>query len=173
MTENSTYGIIPDEQAHAILKRIGSLVKTHRQQRQWSMAQLAEKAGTSSSMISDLENNKGKVPSMFTLMSIARALNIPDDSFVKIFWSFNKAPIQLDKSAETAISELLLGFHVPTNTIDDIMILLNIIKTIGHMYQIKNSKTQIEGLTIEDKSFEYANALIDLYSQYDHKSKNK
>ena len=174
MADNNTYGIIPKEQAEQILKRIGSLVKTHRQQKQWSMAQLAEQSGTSSSLISDLENNKGKVPSMFTLMSIARALNIPDDGLIKIFISFNKTARELPDSAEISLRNLLLGFNVPTNAVNDIVILLNMISMIGNMYHKKNEKVIAKNLpTFDEQSIVYMNELVNLYSQYNGKTNNK
>lgn len=167
MTETNTYGIIPKEQVDKILKRIGKLVNTHRQQKQWSMAQLAKYSGTSSSLISDLENCKGKVPSMFTLMSIARALNIPDDSLIKIFLMFNKEE-RSETNAETLLHNLLLTYQVPTGAVNDVIILLNMLAKIGDMYHNKNSKS-----VSEENSVQVMNELINLYSQYDQKTKSK
>lgn len=137
------------------------------------MAQLAEKSGTSSSLISDLENNKGKVPRMFTLMSIARALNIPDDSLIKIFMKYNKAPREIGESAESTLQKLLLGFQLPTSTVNDAMMLLKMISSIGTIHSIKNSNVKLEeGITMyEQNSVNYLNELVDLYSQYSHKTK--
>ena len=167
MAETNTYGIIPKEQVEQILKRIGKLVNTHRLQKQWSMAQLAKYSGTSSSLISDLENYKGKVPSMFTLMSIARALNIPDDSLIKTFNMFNKVP-RTETNAETMLHNLLLNYQVPTGSVNDVIILLNMLAKIGDMYHNKNSKA-----VSEENSVQVMNELINLYSQYDHKTKLK
>lgn len=173
MAETNAYGIIPKEQAEQILKRIGKLVNTHRLQKQWSMAQLAKYSGTSSSLISDLENYKGKVPSMFTLMSIARALNIPDDSLIKTFNMFNKVP-RTETNAETMLHNLLLNYQVPTGSVNDIIILLTMLSKIGEMYHRKNSKTVVKDIpTVEENSVQVMNELINLYSQYDHKTKLK
>lgn len=54
----------------------GGRIRTLRSEREWTLDQLAEKAGVSKSLLSKLENLEGSNPSMDTLFKIATALQI-------------------------------------------------------------------------------------------------
>jgi len=55
----------------------GSYLKQIREQKNWSINQLADLAGISTSQISRIENGKRGVPKPQTIEKIARALNVP------------------------------------------------------------------------------------------------
>ncbi|WP_046225578.1 helix-turn-helix domain-containing protein [Paenibacillus dauci] len=55
----------------------GSYLKQIREQKNWSINQLADLAGISTSQISRIENGKRGVPKPQTIEKITRALNVP------------------------------------------------------------------------------------------------
>ena len=67
-----------------ILRDVGDLIKTTRDRRKMTMSELAQKAGVSSSVISDLENYKGIMPNIYTLLTIANALELPEETLLEI-----------------------------------------------------------------------------------------
>lgn len=68
----------------------------------------------------------------------------------------------------------MTNYQVPTGSVNDIIILLTMLSKIGEMYHRKNSKTVVKGVpTLEENSVEFMNELINLYSQYDHKTNPK
>lgn len=127
--------IISKDDMKLILKNIGELIRTSRQNKGWSMANLATKSGISSSLISDLENNKGKVPNIFTLVAIARALEIPDETFISSIWSKVSSTcsrIKLEDRLRTALSE----YGVPSRFITNIMEYAKIISALSYTSQM-------------------------------------
>lgn len=54
-------------------------LKNARKQKGWSIAQLARESGVSVGVISDLENDKGKVPSLVNFIALTRALDMPEE----------------------------------------------------------------------------------------------
>ena len=60
---------------------------------------------------------------------------------------FNKAAMELPNSAEISLRNLLLGYSIPTNAVNDIIILLNMISMIGNMYHKKNEKELLFNLS--------------------------
>jgi transcriptional regulator with XRE-family HTH domain len=61
-------------------RAIGEKLRTARQEQKMSLRELAEKADTSASMLSQIENGKA-FPSVRSIYSIASALNLPVDYF--------------------------------------------------------------------------------------------
>ncbi len=74
------------EQVKQVLHNIGDTIKQARINKELSMSDLAKQSGISSSVISDLENYKNVMPSIQTLMLIANALELPEDTFIKEVW---------------------------------------------------------------------------------------
>lgn len=172
MTETrKNTGIMSEEEVKGILRNIGEMIKTARNNKGWSMAQLAEKSGISSSLISDLENNKGKVPNIFTLISIARALNLADDEFIKGFWNQSKTVRKRNKQSvqETVVSNALLEYGIPQKALGGVMNYINMIVKVGNMYDIwfKRSNNMVANKQEADKIFsETEIELLKLYSDF-------
>lgn len=103
-----------------IIENIGEVIKTTRTAKKWSMAKLAEEAAISSSLISDLENNKGKTPNIYTLIAIARALDIPDETFIEKIWK-NVSKENKVISNDVKLRTALLDYGVPEQYIGNIM----------------------------------------------------
>jgi transcriptional regulator with XRE-family HTH domain len=157
-----------------ILKNIGEMIRNARINKRWSMAQLAEKSGISSSLISDLENNKGKVPNIFTLISIARALNLADDEFINGFWNQAKTipKRQEQTSLESTIRHDLQNYGLPQKALIEIMNIINILMLVKKMYHMKyesDETGEIPYIFCHKEYNETQNELLDYY--YNHYSK--
>ena len=147
--------IISKDDMKLILKNIGELIRTSRQNKGWSMANLANKSGISSSLISDLENNKGKVPNIFTLIAIARALEIPDETFIASIWN-NVSPACNKIKPEDKIRTALSEYGVPNVAITNIMLYAKIFARLANYMEIYNLqelvyKSEIEQGTEREK----------------------
>ena len=137
MAEKKNTGNMSKDEVTKILKNIGDMIQAERAKKGWSMAQLAEISGISSSLISDLENNKGKVPNIFTLISIARALNLTDDEFIKAFWAQTKPVVRrkTERDKEDEVRTALLEYGIPSSILKGIMDYINIIVKLSDLYE--------------------------------------
>ena len=105
------------------------------------MAQLANMSNLSSSLISDLENHKGKTPNIYTLVAIARALDIPDGTFIEKIWqnvNIHNKEISDDNKLRTA----LLDYGVPEQYVKNIMDYATFLASISKVEL--NSKVIVE-----------------------------
>ena len=59
------------------LHKLGDLIKSTRKEQGLSLQDVYLLSGISSSVISDLENHKGAIPSIYTLFSILNVLEVP------------------------------------------------------------------------------------------------
>lgn len=171
MAEKKNTGNISEIEVTNILKNIGEMIKTERTKKNWSMADLADKSGISSSLISDLENKKGKVPNIFTLISIARALNLADDEFIKSFWRQSKTVRRKNKQSEqeSEVRKSLLEYGIPQKALGGVMDYINMIIKAGNMYEIWQSRTNgmVKDKKEADEKFALAEQeLLKLYSDF-------
>lgn len=77
------------EKINQILFELGDLVKNKRKEKAIKISDLSKLSGVSSSVISDFENHKGVMPSIFTLFSIMYYLEISSSETINKF-----SPIQ-------------------------------------------------------------------------------
>ncbi|MBB1200755.1 XRE family transcriptional regulator [Enterobacteriaceae bacterium 89] len=64
-----------------IAHHLATTLKTLRQQREWSLAKLAEETGVSKAMLGQIERNESS-PTVATLWKIATGLNVPFSLFI-------------------------------------------------------------------------------------------
>lgn len=69
-----------------ILYNIGDLIKDTRKANNIRISDLAQSANVSTSVISELENHKGVIPNIYTLISITHALGLPDETLFEHAW---------------------------------------------------------------------------------------
>lgn len=118
--------ILTNEQVDTILKQvlhdIGNTIKDARTRHNLTMAKLAEKAGVSSSVISDLENYKNIPPNIQTLMRLANALELPEETFLKKIWvNITKQNAHRDMHATEKLRLALSEYGLPTVCMDRIL----------------------------------------------------
>lgn len=68
----------------AILGIIAEIIKTYRKKIGLTVADLAKTSGVSVGVISDLENNRGRVPSLVNFIKLAQVLQIPESLFSEL-----------------------------------------------------------------------------------------
>lgn len=73
-----------DEQKEIILRSIGKRIQEYRQRIGLSQEQVAERAGISQNHVSRLEQGKHD-PHFYTILQVAKVLNIPLDGLVSDF----------------------------------------------------------------------------------------
>lgn len=121
------------EKVLKILFNIGDLIKDTRKAKKIKIADLAQGANVSSSVISELENHKGVMPNLYTLISITHALGLPDETLFEHAWknvsktqAFNDLPM-LDK-----LKNALTDYGLPPACLN------NVISYIDYYIAINN-----------------------------------
>lgn len=109
-----------------ILMGIGKMIRMARTDMKLSVAELSEKAGVSVGVISDLENFKGRVPTLINFVKLANALNLPSTMFIDLFQDTISASNNID-TTEKQLRAALLNYGV------DLCIIPHIIKYIDMM----------------------------------------
>lgn len=131
------------EDINKVLANFGKMVKETRQLKKWSTTKLAEESGISQSLISDLENNKGKVPNIYTLVAIARALDLPDETFVEQIWKNINKKSNSEQKNEFLLEKALREYGVPIESLNDIIIYIKYLvfmKDINKKFKQDNVK---------------------------------
>lgn len=67
-----------------MLTTIAHIIKEQRNELKLTVKELSERSGVSVGVISDLENNRGRVPSLINFINLAKALKLPDDMFTSL-----------------------------------------------------------------------------------------
>ncbi len=67
-----------------IIKGIGGTIKMKRDELGWSTDKLSKESGVSTGAISALENYNNKMPNIYTLVSLAKALGLSSDAFLEL-----------------------------------------------------------------------------------------
>lgn len=130
--------ILTNEQVDTILKQvlhdIGNTIKDARTRHNLTMAKLAEKAGVSSSVISDLENYKNIPPNIQTLMRLANALELPEETFLKKIWvNITKQNAHRDMHATEKLRLALSEYGLPTVCIGRIIDQVNYYTSLNYI----------------------------------------
>ena len=165
------------EQVKQVLHNIGDTIKQARTSKHLTMSDLAKLSGVSSSVISDLENYKNVMPSIQTLMLIANALELPEDTFIKEVWvnvaerNANRDTIAVEK-LRLALSEYGLPAVFMERILDQINYytsmnnLENNYKIIDFIYESELSNgTQMEHIMLDPLLILEAKKNIELIKQ--------
>jgi len=110
------------DKVNQLLDDIGDLIRNERTNKNIKMAQLSEMAGVSSSVISDLENHKGVMPNIFTLISIANALDLPNETFINMMWgNLDERNTLEDIGKQERLKAALSDYGLRANYIDRVI----------------------------------------------------
>lgn len=117
-----------------VLHDIGRTIKDARTRKKMTMAQLAEKAELSSSVISDLENCKNVIPNIQTLMLIANALELPEETFLKQIWvNITQNNKHQDSHAVEKLRLALAEYGLPAVCMDRIIDQINYYISLSYL----------------------------------------
>ena len=87
-----------------IISTFGAMIKQERINRKLTVAELSELSKVSVGVISDLENDRGRVPSLISFLKLVVALDLPSTLFVDMF----KETASCDDNNKTKILETAL-----------------------------------------------------------------
>lgn len=97
----------------SLLEIIGKIVKDKRKALGLTVMKLSQEADVSVGVISDLENNRGRVPSLVNYIKLAEALDLPKDMF-----TLQDTKISTQQEAEAILREALRNFGLNKTNID-------------------------------------------------------
>lgn len=108
-------------------------MKKARLQVGWSIAQLSKLSGVSVGVISDLENNKGKVPSLANFIALTRTLCMSRDFVLKVIMDTSLCDTSDDSNSNKTVLSLIdvlkeYGIY-DTESLDFIVNTVNFVKT--------------------------------------------
>lgn len=127
------------EQANKGLFEVGDAVKQMRTQKGWSMAELAKQAQVSPSVVSDLENHKGIMPNVFTLLCLAKALELPENSLLDIMVNKTFNTIEDENTDKICqIIRLMLDCGLPSSCVDRVLDYMNHFVSMASIYDKMN-----------------------------------
>lgn len=117
------------------LYEVGDALKQFRTQKGWTMSELARNAHVSSSVISDLENHRGVMPNVFTLLTIAKALELPENALLDVL--VNKT-FNTTKDSDTAkisrITQLMIDYGLPAVCVERVIDYMNHYVMMANIY---------------------------------------
>lgn len=160
--------IIKDD-VKEIMIRFGSCVASTREEKKITLKQLSQSTGLSIGAISELESyskdtvdkEKVKIPSLYTIIALAMALEIDLSMFNEVVYPV-KNKENTTKQNETVLRDTLKKLNVPHKAITSIMTYINILSNIGDMYDLK----QIDNITGADKKLQRKqDELLNAYSR--------
>lgn len=127
------------EKVEKALENIGDLIKKERKRKDIKIAKLSALAGVSSSVISDLENHKGVMPNIYTLVAIADALDLPDETFLNVIWGNVANKKTLDNvGKQERLKAVLSDYGLKANYID------KVINQINYYVSLENLDTDFK-----------------------------
>lgn len=105
-----------------ILYNIGDLIKDTRKANNIRISDLAQSANVSTSVISELENHKGVIPNIYTLISITHALGLPDETLFEHAWK-NVSKVQTFNDLQTLdkLKNALTDYGLPPASLNSVM----------------------------------------------------
>ncbi len=123
------------EQANKGLFEVGDAVKQMRTKKGWSMSELAKQAHVSPSVVSELENHGGIMPNVFTLLSLAKALELPENALLEIIANKTFNTIKDDNTDKiNQITRLMLDCGLPSSCVKRVIDYMNHFVSMSNIY---------------------------------------
>lgn len=123
------------EQANKGLFEVGDAVKQMRTKKGWSMSELAKQAHVSPSVVSELENHRGIMPNVFTLLSLAKALELPENALLEIIANKTFNTIKDDNTDKiNQITRLMIDYGLPPACVDRVIDYMNHFVAMSNIY---------------------------------------
>lgn len=110
------------EEVKTIIMRFGTMVANARKGKGMKLQELSQKSGVSIGVISDLENEKGKIPNLYTLIALAKTLDIKNDEFLRLIFGECIHKDSTQKSPSKMLTDALVAYGVPTDIAANILV---------------------------------------------------
>ena len=123
------------EQANKGLFEVGDAIKQMRTQKGWSMSELAKQSHVSPSVVSDLENHKGIMPNVFTLLCLAKALELPENALLEMIVNKTFNTIKDENTDKISqITRLMIDCGLPPACVDRVIDYMNHFVSMSNIY---------------------------------------
>ena len=106
----------------SMLIAIAKMIKEQKEALNLTVAELSEKSGVSVGVISDLINNRGRVPSLANFAKLAIALELPEDMFTGLIMGKIDAVQKMNNCKREDVERVLLQYGLSKSNIQSIMI---------------------------------------------------
>lgn len=106
----------------SMLIAISKIIKEQKEYLNMTVAELSEKSGVSVGVISDLINNRGRVPSFVNFVKLAIALQLPEDMFTGLIMGKIDAVQKMNNCKREDVERVLLQYGLSKSNIQSIMI---------------------------------------------------
>ena len=106
----------------SMLIAISKIIKEQKEYLNMTVAELSEKSGVSVGVISDLINNRGRVPSFANFVKLAIALQLPEDMFTGLIMGKIDAVQKKNNCNREDVERVLLQYGLSKSNIQSIMI---------------------------------------------------
>ena len=110
------------EEVKTIIRKFGAVVAKTRKDKGLKLQELSQESGVSIGVISDLENKKDKIPNLYTLIALARILEIKNDDFLQIIFGeiIHKDPNK--KTPSDMLVDALVAYGVPSDVAANVLV---------------------------------------------------
>lgn len=109
-----------------IIKNFGNLVKQARNEQNLRIQDVSQRSGVSSGAISDLENGKEKIPNLYTLVALAKTLNISNHDFIRtIFGEIVQEDPSIKKPCDMLV-DALRAYGAPNDLAANILVSIDL-----------------------------------------------
>ena len=104
-----------------MLIAIGQIVKEQKERLEMTVADLSEKSGVSVGVISDLINNRGRVPSLANFIKLAVALQLPEDIFTSLIQGKIEQVQKTNNCTREDVEQVLLRYGLKKENLPMLM----------------------------------------------------
>lgn len=105
----------------SMLIAIGQIVKEQKERLEMTVADLSEKSGVSVGVISDLINNRGRVPSLANFIKLAVALQLPEDIFTSLIQGKIEQVQKANNCTREDVEQVLLRYGLKKENLPMLM----------------------------------------------------
>ena len=105
----------------SMLIAIGKIIKEQKEYLGLTVADLSEKSGVSVGVISDLINNRGRVPSLINFVKLAVALELPEDMFTGLIQGKIEQVQNANKCSREDVEQALLRYGLKKDNLPMLM----------------------------------------------------
>ena len=105
----------------SMLIAIGQIVKEQKERLEMTVADLSEKSGVSVGVISDLINNRGRVPSLANFIKLAVALQLPEDIFTSLIQGKIEQVQKTNNCTREDVEQVLLRYGLKKENLPMLM----------------------------------------------------
>lgn len=123
-----------DKFAEDFLSKLGNIIEEQRRILDIKVADLSKKSGVSIGVISDLINNRGRMPSLLNFIKIANALELSDDIILGIFKGQDNS-VENKKLSRNEMRVALNNYGLPKGYANNMLIQIDAL--LAHHAMIK------------------------------------